>query len=434
MSKLLTDSCQILKRKNFATAKLSLRHSFRVFAVVLILLGLVPHAFASGRLRQIDHVANPSKNKIKAKSKRTVGTPTRSQQTAAANGSISAGAGRSQPAGPSPVTLIELPASPQIGLTPSQAEPLFTTSGSNGTATPGSEILTPPQVYVPGYVTPEGVPVPAIMSEETRLKRGAANLTDGPAPPMPVMASDALQEKRASTPASGGDMPGVGIREPFEDPAMHCLKGSNYYLPQEGATTCQDGNKLSITLPGGTKTRICPVVKAAAQMQGSVILTRNGTNYIYRYDGRVERVQPGCNTTTGAWGECLIPFISVAADPAYYTAGDIIDVPELAGTPIPTPDNRGTMPHPGYFIVADTGSKIKGQHRFDFFIGMNNWMSRDNPFGPHGVQLNDATRCVKGYDKIQSDSPKAAEVNATIEALVNSNGGNYHSNSHGGTR
>lgn len=102
-----------------------------------------------------------------------------------------------------------------------------------------------------------------------------------------------------------------------------------------------------------------------------------------------------CETAFGASGNCLIPFISVAADPHYYQMGDIIQMPALKGKVIHLPNGK-TMIHPGFFVVQDTGGAIRGPNRFDFFTGSYNYNNHQNDFGIYAsesTQMTDKGDC-----------------------------------------
>lgn len=210
------------------------------------------------------------------------------------------------------------------------------------------------------------------------------------------------------------------VVEPDRLTGMSCLTATNYFLPRAEDYRCADDEKIAVKL-GGPKSkataRICPAARAAAVMQGSLQILRGGDRYIYRYNGRSERIDANCATTTGAAGVCLTPYIHVAADPRYHRMGDILNIPQLAGVPVPHPDG-GLMPHPGYVIVADTGGAIKGENRFDFFIGEMAWDSPRNPFGPAGLAMTDDRHCILGFRKIEGASPAAVRVTAGIDRLL----------------
>lgn len=208
--------------------------------------------------------------------------------------------------------------------------------------------------------------------------------------------------------------------EPDHLTGMSCLTATNYYLPRAEDFRCREKEKITVRL-GGPRSkltaRICPAAKAEAIMQGSLQIKRGDQRYIYRYTGKSEKVNTGCATTTGAAGICLTPYIHVAADPRHHRMGDLIYIPQLAGVLVPHPAG-GTMAHPGYVVVADTGGAIKGENRFDFFIGEMPWNSARNPFGPAGLAMTDDRHCILGFQKIDGNSPQARVVTASIERLL----------------
>lgn len=209
----------------------------------------------------------------------------------------------------------------------------------------------------------------------------------------------------------------------FKDGAsdMSCFNATNYYLPEAQNFSCRNKHKIRIKLGRGKYARICPAAHQAARLQGSIQVSHKGEKYLYRYNRKVDQVPKGCSTTTGAAGVCLTPYIHVAADPKHYAMGDLIEVPELAGTPVPRVDGKGTMPHPGYLIVADTGGAIKGRQRFDFFIGTSVWNASSNPFGPSGFKMTDPNRCIMAFRKIKSGTQLANSIRSEIDQLVTNN-------------
>lgn len=135
----------------------------------------------------------------------------------------------------------------------------------------------------------------------------------------------------------------------------------------------------------------CPKFKKAVAMQGS---GRLPGNRVLKYNGKTLNVG-SCSTTTGARGDCLLPYVSIAADPRFYSIGDIIQMPALAGKQMSLPDGR-ELTHPGYFIVHDVGAWIKGENRFDFFTGTYNQSVKGNAFGQRGladIRMVDKNEC-----------------------------------------
>lgn len=137
--------------------------------------------------------------------------------------------------------------------------------------------------------------------------------------------------------------------------------------------------------------KICPKFRRQVRMQGSGTLPGNR---VLTYTGKV-RSLGSCSTAIGAAGKCLKPYISIAADPRFYSMGDIIQMPSMKGRVMSLPNGK-TMIHPGYFVVEDVGGAIKGPNRFDFFTGSAGLTNALNSFGTKGgksTQLQDASDC-----------------------------------------
>ncbi len=135
----------------------------------------------------------------------------------------------------------------------------------------------------------------------------------------------------------------------------------------------------------------CKSFQSAVRLQGSGTLTGNR---LLTYTGRTLSMG-NCGTAFGASGQCLKPFLSVAADPKYYRMGDIIEMPSLRGKSITLPDGQELI-HPGYLMVQDTGGAIKGQNRFDLFTGSMGMRHPQNDFGLRGdreTQMIDKNDC-----------------------------------------
>lgn len=164
----------------------------------------------------------------------------------------------------------------------------------------------------------------------------------------------------------------------------------------------------------------CPEFKKAVKLQGSgklndkTILTASG-----------DKIDTGdCKTAFGASGNCLIPYISVAADPHYHHMGDIIDMPGLRGTTIILPDGK-KMIHPGYFIVEDTGGGIKGPNRFDIFTGSHDGAEAAQALVKHTgdePELTSKSDCgsEKQFTTLKAEKPKdEAAYNEAKTAIAN---------------
>jgi len=80
---------------------------------------------------------------------------------------------------------------------------------------------------------------------------------------------------------------------------------------------------------------------------------------------------------TEAASTCLIPYVSVSADPLAHSLGEVIYVPALKGLPLPT----GEV-HDGYLIISDssTDSIDTGLDQFAFYTGVHPKKDPQNAF------------------------------------------------------
>lgn len=161
----------------------------------------------------------------------------------------------------------------------------------------------------------------------------------------------------------------------------------------------------------------CAAFKRKVRMQGSGTLPGNR---LLTSSGKTISLG-SCDTAFGAGGDCLIPFVSVAADARYYNIGDIIQMPALKGKVFTLPNGKKFV-HPGYLIVQDTGGAIRGRNRFDFFTGSYDLDDSRNPFGTQGlgdVQISDIGDCTgKQFTVIRRGD--GGRYQATMVAIENS--------------
>lgn len=201
---------------------------------------------------------------------------------------------------------------------------------------------------------------------------------------------------------------------------LSCMKATNYFIPEARDYSCAENSKVVIDVSPDKTAKICPAAKKAARLQGSIQVKVGRQTYLHRFNGKTEKIPKGCDTTTGAAGVCLIPYLHIAADPEFFAMGDVVEVPALKGKQVPHPSGSGMMKHPGYVIVADTGGDIKGDNRFDFFIGGMAWESPRNPLGPYGLKMTDDSKCILGFKRIKGDTPLALRMKTKIYALADS--------------
>lgn len=152
------------------------------------------------------------------------------------------------------------------------------------------------------------------------------------------------------------------------------LLPSVYYVPKIDADAARVGSCPKQALGGAFD--ICQASFDDCLMQGSCFVGAGGG---WRYFTRaraerrlVERQGLRCRFGAGAFA-CVIPYVSVAADPAHHQPGDVIYVPELDGQSVPYVGK-----HDGFLVVHDKGGAIKGPHRFDFFAGHQGLRDPDN--------------------------------------------------------
>lgn len=121
-------------------------------------------------------------------------------------------------------------------------------------------------------------------------------------------------------------------------------------------------------------------------MQGSCFVydqqKLNSYNYHSTKDGIALFVEVDLNKCPygyGAQGYCLDPYFSIAADLSIHKMGDVFFVPRLEGAVLP----NGEI-HDGYVIVRDSGGKILGASRFDFFTGFLDHLNSKNTLAQLG--------------------------------------------------
>lgn len=135
-----------------------------------------------------------------------------------------------------------------------------------------------------------------------------------------------------------------------------------------------------------------------AAIQGSVYIVKNDTVFLASYAGRSKYKQfdcreceayrnyPGYDLTgkvrwaisdakvTGSTGLNLVELKSLAVDPKVIPYKSVVFIPAAIGTTYYN-ENGELVQHDGYFLAADTGSLIKGQH-IDVYLGTG----KTNPF------------------------------------------------------
>jgi 3D (Asp-Asp-Asp) domain-containing protein len=139
------------------------------------------------------------------------------------------------------------------------------------------------------------------------------------------------------------------------------------------------------------------------------------TTTLYNMDGLGRQ---GCKTGRGAGGECIIPYISIAADTEYNRMGTIISMPGMHGKMVRLPNGK-VKAHPGYFLIDDTGGKVQGRNKFDFFVGnpdvnASSFGKVDNP----EVPLVDSKVCIDAKKFTKIPMYKASEMKKKKEDRI----------------
>jgi 3D (Asp-Asp-Asp) domain-containing protein len=165
-----------------------------------------------------------------------------------------------------------------------------------------------------------------------------------------------------------------------------------YYKPvidlDSSKSKCQANELRDMLDPDGKiLISLCGKDYDNCQLQGSCFVNQQGKtrafNFNTRKDGTsrfIERREGRCPYGYGVRNICMDPFYSVAADPAFHQAGDVIFVPKLVGLELPD----GSL-HSGYLIVRDEGGAILGENRYDFFTGFYGPYDKANSFSRIGL-------------------------------------------------
>jgi 3D (Asp-Asp-Asp) domain-containing protein len=132
-----------------------------------------------------------------------------------------------------------------------------------------------------------------------------------------------------------------------------------------------------------------------AALEGTVAVTTDSGTTTYNHAGKAAEPQVDCvhalaldatgkpwaaalerarfKRSRGAYGEGtgdvdLVPYRTIATDPATLPLGTVLYVPAARGVTVMLPDGTEVV-HDGYFFAADTGGAIKGTH-IDVFCGV----------------------------------------------------------------
>lgn len=202
--------------------------------------------------------------------------------------------------------------------------------------------------------------------------------TQAPAPQTdaePVTANPGSQPTPQAPTTTKPKLSGIGI-------------GTIYYLPVYGEKRNCPKQEISVVKDEQDKilTQLCRDEVFNCALQGSCFYLGKEGVRLFAYKKMVKVQVPEtkkiisqprfrlnksfsmCPQGMGAHNVCLDPYRSIAADPKFHKIGDVIYIPILKDQKLPD----GEI-HDGYMIVRDTGGAIKGEGRFDFFIGFDDY-------------------------------------------------------------
>jgi len=145
---------------------------------------------------------------------------------------------------------------------------------------------------------------------------------------------------------------------------------TQYWIAEEGAHDTGRPTALH-DRQGHTLTWACARFVSSLTMEGT---GRTWDGRLLNWDARVGgracfvEVDPALYPFgVGVQGYALVPFRSLAVDARYVPLGHVVELPELAGMPLPD----GTR-HDGCFVAVDGGGAIVGHH-LDLFLPSTRW-------------------------------------------------------------
>lgn len=227
-------------------------------------------------------------------------------------------------------------------------------------------------------------PLPDMPQAETPAKDLPDSNTPKPQPGTPKTGSNSTSPDQ---PAAGSETPSESPDSPKGARALVGV-GSVYYMPVYGETrSCKPEEIAKLkTLENEVLATLCRAEIADCAMQGScfykdskgvrlfafhrnlVLIHPETKKEIYQPRFKLNTLSERCPQGMGVRNICLDPYRSIAADPSFHKVGDVVFIPRLRGQKLP---NNET--HDGYMVIRDTGGRIKGKGRFDFFIGFDDW-------------------------------------------------------------
>jgi 3D (Asp-Asp-Asp) domain-containing protein len=191
------------------------------------------------------------------------------------------------------------------------------------------------------------------------------------------------------------------------------LWATNYFIPQ------YENGTGDIPLRDIEGTELGPKLSlnswCHSALEGSVrIAFEDGSSKVYNYHANSEEFLVDCSTeipfdlsktkfrlSKTSFGEGilnyqLVPFRTIATDPAMIPAGTLIYIPSAKGNQIKIGDS--TIIHDGYFFAADRGGAIKDNH-IDVFSGINRYVAYF-PWVGHNIESTFKAYIVKTPETI----------------------------------
>lgn len=216
------------------------------------------------------------------------------------------------------------------------------------------------------------------------INNGWAKLSDGT-----YVSSKYIQKvsKSSNTKKTGTKLDGLTFKHPAAKTSSmksYTLWATGYYTPVFNA----GGSYALRTLKGSPLAYLSNKQWCTCAMEGSCAVKSGSKVITYNYAGKSSSYTVNCKAyypsfsdyhnckikfqkATGIYGDGsafnLVPFRSIAVDKSRIPYGTVLYIPKARGTKVTLPDGT-TRVHDGYFIAADTGGAIKGNH-IDVFFG-----------------------------------------------------------------
>ncbi|OFZ11251.1 MAG: hypothetical protein A3D92_04900 [Bacteroidetes bacterium RIFCSPHIGHO2_02_FULL_44_7] len=177
---------------------------------------------------------------------------------------------------------------------------------------------------------------------------------------------------------------------PLKSAIQHQLWATEYYVH-----ITSEGGTIPFLAPNGDTLAYCENTCdfCTACLEGTVfLLDSTGGHRVLNYASRSAESQSNCRECSKytksklnveSWGSVrwklssgfgegvksyrLVPYRTVAVDPACIPYGTVLYIPEAKGVRIQLEDGN-SVEHDGYFFAGDTGGAIKGNH-IDVFTG-----------------------------------------------------------------